>query len=532
MRARVAGRRRRASAGRSKFLLAALVVAVLLIGGFTAYKLLAGGAADGNDVFALQFDSSVTNAEQQTIRAAVSKQAGHKSPVTVRVETLLTVSDPARVVAAYVPVAGAYDVRQQVTRDELKDLDLLVAAGLDRDVRAPMAAALGVHVAKLVDMGGAIPDGMVAFIPADQLTPQVKLLAFEGNYYLDSFDKGAVFRQVVFDGSGAASLSGVKFNDYADKNTTLKINMTGVTALTRTMQTKLNAVKDAAYFSEKIGPFLADADITHVSNEVSFKQGCTYNLTSFCSPPQMIDVLKASGVDLVELTGNHNNDAGSRYNTETINLYHGLGWHTFGGGLNADEAAKPYIAEQKGSKVAFLGYNYADGPYSGAIATSRIAGANHFDIDRVAADIAAAKQRADYVIVDIQFWECQAYPDGFMEYPVCDAPIPKQKEVFRQVIDLGADMVIGTQAHQPQTYELYQGKPIYYGLGNLYFDQTQWPGTERGVILTHYFVGGELVQTKLTPTVYGKELQTRVSGDDEALFLLRRLKAAREAAGL
>ncbi len=246
----------------------------------------------------------------------------------------------------------------------------------------------------------------------------------------------------------------------------------------------------------------------------------------------MIDALKASGVDLVELTGNHNNDTGSTYNTQTINLYHKLGWKTVGGGLNAAEAAKFYVADLKGSKVAFLAYNYADSPNSGAIAVGSTAGANSFDFGKIESDVASAKQQADFVIVDVQFWECYAYPDGFVEFPECDLPIGQQTSVFRQIADLGADMVIGTQAHQPQTYEMYKGKPIYYGLGNLYFEQTQWPGTERGIILTHYFSGGKLVQTKLTPTVYGKEFQTHPMTNKEALYLLGRLQTARSTAGL
>ena len=104
--------------------------------------------------------------------------------------------------------------------------------------------------------------------------------------------------------------------------------------------------------------------------------------------------------------------------------------------------------------------------------------------------------------------------------------------MFRKIVDLGADMVIGTQAHQPQTYEVYKGKPIYYGLGNLYFEQTQWPGTERGIILSHYFVGSKLIQTKLSPTVYDENLQTRLMDNSGAVYLLERLKTARSAAGL
>jgi hypothetical protein len=402
-------------------------------------------------------------------------------------------------------------------------------------VQAALAEALGVRAEKLQPLSGPLQElnkEAVAFVSADQLSSEVKLLTFDGAYYLDSFTSGAVFRRVVFSGGGAAGLKGLVLNDYPAKATTLKVNMTGVTALTREMMNKLRSVGSASYFSKKIGPFLADADITHVSNEVSFKSPCTYSRSLFCSPPEMIEALKASGVDLVELTGNHNNDVGSKYNTDTINLYHSLGWKTVGGGLNAAEAAKPYIADLKGSKVAFLAYNYADGLNSGAIAKAGTAGANSFSTDKVKADIATVRQQADFVIVDVQFWECYAYPGGYVEFPECDLPIGQQESVFKQIADLGADMVIGISAHQPQTYEIYKDKPIYYGLGNLYFEQTQWPGTERGIILTHYFVGGKLLQTKLSPTVYGKTFQPELMSNKDALYLLGRLQAAREAMGL
>jgi poly-gamma-glutamate capsule biosynthesis protein CapA/YwtB (metallophosphatase superfamily) len=305
--------------------------------------------------------------------------------------------------------------------------------------------------------------------------------------------------------------------------------MTGVTALTRVMIQKLAAVKDPRYFSTYIAAFLADADITHVSDEVSFKPACTYAVSKFCAPPEMIDVLKDAGVDLVELTGNHNNDFGSQNNTDTIALYRSLGWHTFGGGLNDADAAIPYLADQKHSKIAFLGYNDADGPQSGVIATAAQAGGNHFDAAKAKADIEKARQSSDFVIVDVQFLECYSYPEGFIEYPQCDGPIPNQQATFRQLIDDGADMIIGTQAHQPQTYELYNGKPIYYGLGNLFFDQTRWPGTERGIVLTHYFSGGTLLQTKLSPTIFDQGLQSKLMDDAAAVPFLQRLGAARPA---
>jgi poly-gamma-glutamate synthesis protein (capsule biosynthesis protein) len=303
--------------------------------------------------------------------------------------------------------------------------------------------------------------------------------------------------------------------------------MTGVTAITRRMLRKYNEIKDPSYFGKNIGNFLADADLTHVSNEVSFKAGCTYNNTLFCAHPDTIQTLKDSGVDVVELTGNHNNDVGSDANTETINTYKSLGWGVFGGGINTAEAAKPFTVDQKGTKLAFFGYNYPDSPNGGAIAGANRAGANSFDFERIKTDIENAKTAGQYVVVDIQFWECYAYPEGYVEFPECDGPITNQREVFRKVVDLGANMVVGSSAHQPQTYEIYNDSPIYYGLGNLYFEQIEWPGTERGIVLTHYFSAGKLVQTKLTPTEYDENLQVGLMSDADAVKLLSRLDVAR-----
>lgn len=516
------------------FIVAIIFLALL---GFVVYKSFLAPTTPEQAAERLGFDGTVAESEKQKIKDTIQDQAkSYRGSVSAKVETTFGLEESANtglVLSAYVPVANKYATRQIIAKTDLGNIDIFVPADTDDVVRTALASVLGVGADKLTPLAGSVEemeDTAVAFVPADQISPQVKLLAFDGAYYLDTFHQGAVFRRAVFSGGGTAGLDGLMLNAYPTKDTTLKVNMTGVTALTRDMMKKLTSVGDATYFSQKIGAFLADADITHVSNEVSFKEGCPYSTTAFCSPPKMIEALKASGVDLVELTGNHNNDTGNQYNTESINLYHSLGWQTFGGGLNTAEAAKPYVADQKGTKIAFLGYNFADAPGSGAIATASKAGANGYSVDKVKADIASAKTQGEFVIVDVQFWECYAYPDGFVEFPECDVPIGQQTEVFRQIADLGADMVVGTQAHQPQTYEMYDGKPIYYGLGNLYFEQTRWPGTERGVILTHYFAGGKLLQTKLSPTVYDKDLQTHLMDDKDAVKLLERFQAARRKA--
>lgn len=511
----------------------AVAVVVLLVAGLFAYKQFFSANTPEQAADELRFDASVSQSEQDRIKRSITdQQKTYSGTVTASAKSSLAAEEGTQLLDAYVPVTNKYAVRQNLQIGESSASPVSVLADTEQTVKDSLSAVVGAEVSTLSSELNAINEDAVVLIPVRSVTPDMKVLSLNGKYYLDSLADGAIMRTVSFGGFGAGSLANLELGSLS-KESVFTINQTGVTAFTRSMMPKLRQVGDPNYFSKDIGAFLAAADITHVSNEVSFQEGCQYHSIVFCSPPEFIETLKSSGVDVVELTGNHNNDVGRAHNTSSIEQYRQLGWATVGGGLNAADAAKPYIADKKQSKVAILAYNYPDSPNGGAIATESGAGANSFNFDSIQSDIASVRtQGATSVIVDVQFWECYAYPDGYVEYPICDQPIADQKETFRKIVDLGADMVVGTSAHQPQTFEFYNGKPIYYGLGNLYFEQTQWPGTERGIILTHYYHKGKLLQTKLTPTVYDKSYQTRVMNADETEYQLERLNEARQNAGL
>ncbi|MCA9346432.1 CapA family protein [Candidatus Saccharibacteria bacterium] len=504
---------------------------LFILGGYFAYKHFTKPQPIAEAVInLLRFDDSVGNSEKTKIRQTVKEQVDSiKGIITTTVETKQETNVSDKLLDAYVPVTSVRSSVQQFTTEQVANGQLYILENSDEEIASAIEKLYSLQSGTIKTIANLdnLDVNQFVFIPVSELTYKVKLLSIDSNYYLDNYTSGAYFRTVSFSGGSSDALSGVNFNNLPSKDTIMKFNQTGVTALTRVMMKKLNEVGDPKYFSAKIGAFLSDADITHVSNEVSFKENCGFSSSAFCSDPRFIETLKDSGVDLVELTGNHNNDVGSEYDTQTINLYHSLGWNTFGGGLNSTEAAKYHETEIKGTKIAFLGYNYADTPHGLAIATATEAGSNSFDFDRIQSDIDSAKANGNFVVIDVQYWECYAYPDGFVEYPICDLPIGEQESVFKKLIDMGADMVVGTQAHQPQIYEIYKGKPIYYGLGNLYFDQTNWPGTERGIILSHYFLNGQLIQTRLTPTIYDAALQTAPMDNASAESFLKRLLTAR-----
>jgi hypothetical protein len=48
-------------------------------------------------------------------------------------------------------------------------------------------------------------------------------------------------------------------------------------------------------------------------------------------------------------------------------------------------------------------------------------------------------------------------------------PLPLHVDLFRYMIDLGADFIYSSHSHILQPYEVYKDKYIFYGLGNFYF---------------------------------------------------------------
>ena len=451
-------------------------------------------------------------------------------------------SDKVLLESMLVPVGHLYWVRDSVTKGNVQQDEILVPTGKKTMYSKILSQYAGkeVKVTEVNDLVASLKsqEKAVGFNDFFSLSGQYKLLTLDGKLFFEDAPAGGIPYYLLLTGDSSvgkdvliARTQGAIPESF-DKASLLSLRMTGVTAITRSLGIKTNASGDPGYAARKIGDFLSRADLTHVSNEISITPNCQpAGGVNFCMVASHIEALKKSGVDIVELTGNHNNDKGSAYNTSTIKTYQKLGWSYFGGGLDSTDSKKILYKDVKGTKLAFLGYNYYDSTVGspGALATASHSGANAWSPTKVKADVAEAKKHADIVIVDFQYQECWSYTDDGSTVQSCYSPLsgPDQRKDFRYAIDVGADIVVGTQAHQPQTYEIYKGKSIFYGLGNLFFDQTQQLGTRQGLILTHYFYKGQYLGTNITTTLFNSDLLTYITtGKDRSSFLTS-LKNAR-----
>jgi poly-gamma-glutamate synthesis protein (capsule biosynthesis protein) len=269
--------------------------------------------------------------------------------------------------------------------------------------------------------------------------------------------------------------------------------MTGVTAMARDTAYEME-IQGVLYPGTEIRDVMRGADLTHISNEVSFYEGCKfpdpdYTGFIFCSNPEYIKLLDDLGADVIELTGNHNNDVRALYKVDsvptTLELYEQYGMQWYAGGTDITNAQSPLKIEHNGNKLAFVGCN-SYGPEM-AWATENSSGAAPCqDWAWLKAAIFNLKQEGYLPIVTLQYQE-----DYF---PHATGTAIRD---FRPLAEAGAVIVNGSQSHVAKAMEFYANGFIHYGLGNLFFDQPEFYITYDSFIQKHYFYQGRHISTQL-----------------------------------
>jgi Bacterial capsule synthesis protein PGA_cap len=210
--------------------------------------------------------------------------------------------------------------------------------------------------------------------------------------------------------------------------------------------------------------------------------------TVFTADPSLIDGLVNAGIDYVSIANNHIGDAGDTGILQTIANLKKRGLQYSGAGKDLAAARKPAILETNGLKVAILAYDAID---PGDFASKDAPGSSQLTLRRVETGVAAARKAgADVVIV---------FPHWGVEYR--GEPFARQQKLARDIIDAGADMIIGNHAHYAAAMEVYKGKPIWYALGNFVFDQDWSEFTMEGITLELTFHGAELRQVRMRPHI-------------------------------
>ena len=360
-----------------------------------------------------------------------------------------------------------------------------------------------------------------AIVPFDQLEPRWKVLRVNGLSVLDKEMDTEMYPLAMRFGLTGMERGIVKLQEAVeapitnrdpDKMTVLLL--TGVTALTRGTGIKMDQY-GVTYPAQDIRDWLIEADITHVSSEVSFAENCpppaNYTTMVFCSDPTYIGLLEDIDVDVVELTGNHLLDWGLAAMENSLRMYEERSIPYYGGGWNASLALTPLTLNSGAHTFGFVGCNPA-GPAEDWATEDRAGSAPcNFGAlsDQLGPQIQHLREQGAIPIVTLQYLENPTYE-----------PTGLQRQEFRALSAAGAVIVSGSQAHQPQSFDFVDGAFIHYGLGNLFFDQMQALEYRQEFLDRHIFYNGRHISTELLTAMLEDYARPRpMTAEEREVFL-------------
>ena len=228
---------------------------------------------------------------------------------------------------------------------------------------------------------------------------------------------------------------------------------------------QIEAGKPENLLDAETAELMRNADVTVINYESSIStRGSPADKTyTFRGKPEHTAFLRDYlGVDGAGLANNHTLDYGWDAFYDTLDYLREYDITPFGAGNNLAEAAAPYIAEVGDKKIAFFSSNQILPGASwraGENSPGQLVSKEPSNLGALADGIKAARETCDYVIV-------------YMHWGIERDTLPNttQKTTAHNLIDLGADIVIGAHPHVVQSFELYNGKPIVYSLGNFIFN--------------------------------------------------------------
>ncbi|MET8994633.1 CapA family protein [Amycolatopsis sp. NPDC004169] len=227
------------------------------------------------------------------------------------------------------------------------------------------------------------------------------------------------------------------------------------------------------------------------------------------------EALRSTGVDVVSVANDAPHPPASLAVLEQARIAHCGAAHT------------PAVVERSGETVAFLAYTSLRRPFAApaefagvaqAFATTAYQPDPHVaeipgrlplvrtlpvpeHLDRLVDDVRTAKAAHDHVVVS-------------MHWGLPGADLTEYQVTYgRAAIDAGADLVAGHGSHTIQAVEVYRGRPILYGLGNLLADRSD------GLLAGCMF--GEELRLELIPVRRSADGQCEPLAGDEADMVLR-----------
>ncbi len=236
--------------------------------------------------------------------------------------------------------------------------------------------------------------------------------------------------------------------------------------------------------------------------------------------PSAIEGIVNSGVDIASLANNHIMDYTGPALQDTLAALDGAGILHAGAGMTEAEAEKPVETTVNGVSIAFFSWTdivpdnfvaFGDEP---GVVSARL------NMNDACKRVREAKETHDIVIVAMHWGiEYQDYIDDY-----------QQSTPAHQLVDAGADVIVGNHPHVPQGIEFYNGALIAYAHGNCVFRQDPSYGhTHESYVLNFDITENGIANLVATPLYLSDEYGIpSVATGDQAQATLSHLAAISE----
>ncbi len=168
-------------------------------------------------------------------------------------------------------------------------------------------------------------------------------------------------------------------------------------------------------------------------------QGQSNRRLPFRAPMESLGALLQAGIDVVGVANNHALDCGEAGFRHMVKNLAEKNIGVVGAEGFGPKRQVPTVQQVRDLRIGFLAYP-------------------HVRPAKAYADVKAARNDVDLLVIYLH-WGMEG----------CPSPTGFQRELAQGLIDAGADLVLGTHAHVIQPEQWYQGKYIFYGLGDFVF---------------------------------------------------------------
>ncbi|HLZ59829.1 MAG TPA: CapA family protein, partial [Ktedonosporobacter sp.] len=208
---------------------------------------------------------------------------------------------------------------------------------------------------------------------------------------------------------------------------------------------------------------------------------------SYAVNPRLAASLSRAGIGVVTLANNHLLDCGRTGVMETLEALARAGVAPLGAASNERTAHAPVIRQAGQLRIGLLGYYWN----RRCAATADLPGSAMDPPEALKADIMHLRAQVDRVVVTFHWG-----------IPYEREPLPEDRAKAHYAVDCGADAVIGHHPHVLQPFEIYNGCPIFYSVGNFTFGS----GNSRGEGM---LLGLRFEESRTLATVYPLYVKNR-----------------------